>query len=424
MIALVDCNNFYASCETIFRPDLIGKPVVVLSNNDGCVIARSQEAKDLGVRMGEPYFKCKTVLMENKVSVFSSNFALYGDISNRVMAILRKYTSDLEVYSVDEAFLDLSHVPAYKVNSVLRAVAQDIFRSLGIRVSIGFASTKTLAKAANYFAKKTPGCHGVLNFYEMSQFEKDKFLRKLPVSEIWGVGRKYAEKLHSFGVENAFAFLQQSPDWVKSSMTVVGLKTFLELRGESCLKLEVEPQPKKSIVCSKSFGDVVTDIDVLDVALSNFASNVSRKLRLQNSECFMIGVFIQNNRFASAEPFNASFCVSIPDGSSNASELIKFAKKALRYIFKPGVKYKKIGVFVSEISKISSLQLSFFDANLPKKKSLDTKIMMTLDNLNKKYGRDSVSLAACVGDESWKMKNESRSPRYTTCLNELKLIKI
>ena len=255
MIALVDCNNFYASCETIFRPDLIGKPVVVLSNNDGCVIARSQEAKDLGVRMGEPYFKCKTLLMENKVSVFSSNFALYGDISNRVMAILRKYTSDLEVYSVDEAFLDLSHVPAYKVNSVLRAVAQDIFRSLGIRVSIGFASTKTLAKAANYFVKKTPGCHGVLNFYEMSQFEKDKFLRKLPVSEIWGVGRKYAEKLHSFGVENAFAFLQQSPDWVKSSMTVVGLKTFLELRGESCLTLEVEPQPKKSIVCSKSFGE-------------------------------------------------------------------------------------------------------------------------------------------------------------------------
>ena len=425
VIALVDCNNFYASCERIFRPDLLGKPVVVLSNNDGCVIARSSEAKQLGIPMGAPYFKYKNVMCEHNVSVFSSNFALYGDISNRVMSILRLFANKLEVYSVDEAFVDLSHIAPSKLDSYVLKIRETIYKWLGIQVSIGVAKTKTLAKMANYFVKKERRFHGFLNLAFDSKQTIDKYLESLPVEEIWGVGRKYASMLRSYGISSAALFVKQTPSWVRSKMTVVGLKTYQELLSQPCLDLELMCQSKKNIVSSKSFGEVVIQKSDLEVALSNYTSRLSEKLRNQNSECAVIGVFVQSNRFAKREQYYSnSFCLVLDSPSNNTSELIKYAKKALSEIFVFGVRYKKIGVFASQISTAGILQTNMFDTNLSSRKSNGDKIMNSVDKINKTFGRACISMAACLGGKNWHMKRESKSKRYTTCINELKLIKI
>lgn len=425
MIALVDCNNFYASCETLFRPDLVGKPVIVLSNNDGCVISRSPEAKQLGIQMGVPFFKCRDVCIANSVNVFSSNFALYGDISNRIMSILRQFAPTLEVYSVDEAFLDLSEVPAYKINSYLRTIRQTILRYVGVSVSIGFGSTKTLAKVANYHVKKNQIYHGILNLYEKSESERERFLLELPVEEIWGVGRRYAKRLNSFSINTAADLLKQSPAWIKSYMTIVGLRTYMELKGERCLELDTNPSPKKNIVCSKSFGGLVFDINDLEVALSNFTERLSQKLRQQNSKCLLLGVFIQSNRFSCSEKFYSnSLCLPVESGGNSVAELLRVAKAVLKSIYKPGIGYKKIGVFASQITDDSSLQLNMFNNNLLDIKKKNSIVMDSMDFLNNKFGRKTISLAACLGGKQWQMKSDLKSPRYTTCLNELKLIKI
>lgn len=425
VVALVDCNNFYASCERIFRPDLIGKPVVVLSNNDGCVIARSKEAKLLGIPMGAPYFKCKDTILNNRVSVFSSNFALYGDISNRVMSILRLFSEKIEVYSVDEAFLDLSHIAPSNLDSYVLKIRETIFKWLGIQVSIGVASTKTLAKVANFFVKKDDRFHGFLNLFNVSKENISSFLSALPVEEIWGVGRKYASMLRSYGIANALIFTKQSPSWVRSKMTVVGLKTYQELLGVSCLDLELIADPKKNIVCSKSFGSPVTSKSDLDIALSNHATRLAEKLRLQKSECASVGVFVQSNRFAKREQYYSnSRCLILDSPSNNTSEIIKYAKLALSEIFVFGVRYKKIGVFASQISPAGVIQTNMFDISLSSRKSKGDKIMKSVDVINKTFGRACISMASCLGGSNWQMKTESKSPRYTTCLNELKLIKI
>jgi DNA polymerase V len=425
VIALVDCNNFYASCERIFRPDLFSKPVVVLSNNDGCVIARSNEAKAVGIKMGEPYFKCKDLISRHNISVFSSNFALYGDISNRVMSILRNFCSNLEVYSVDEAFLDLSSVPVYKLDSYVRTIRQTIYQWLGITVSIGVAKSKTLAKMANYFVKRNTAFHGVLNLLNRSKTDLFKMLDQFPVEEIWGVGRKYALMLRSYSIKTASDLLRQTPNWVRSKMTINGLKTYNELMGVACFEFSFNPDPKKNIVSSKSFGEPVHLKSELEVALSNYTTRLSEKLRMQNSECALVGVFVESSRFSKSEKYYSnSLCLSLPGPSNCTSVLIKHAKHALDKIFVNGVRYKKIGVFASQISCADRLQLDLFDTSIDIKKSKQKSLMQTIDKLNSSFGSASVSMAACLGGDKWKMKRESRSPRYTTCLNELKLIKI
>jgi len=425
VIALVDCNNFYASCERIFRPDLLKKPVVVLSNNDGCVIARSLEAKQLGIPMGAPYFKYKSLMTQNNVAVFSSNFALYGDISNRVMSILRLFANKLEVYSVDEAFLDLSHIAPSKLDAYVLKIRETVFKWLGIKVSIGIAKTKTLAKVANYFVKKDRRFHGFLNLVSESKQSLERYLERLPVEEIWGVGRKYSAMLRSYGVSNALLFTKQAPTWIRSKMTIVGLKTYQELCGQSCLDLELLADPKKNIVSSKSFGSPVTRKSDLAVALSNYTTRLAEKLRSQNSECAVIGVFVQSNRFAKNEQYYSNtHCVVLDSSSSNTSELIKYAKKALEEIFVFGVRYKKIGVFASQISQVGMLQTNMFDKSLSARKNKGSKIMNSVDKINKTFGRACISMAACLGGSDWQMRKDSKSPRYTTCLNELKLIKI
>ena len=425
VVALVDCNNFFASCERIFRPDLINKPVVVLSNNDGCVIARSPEAKKLGIPMGAPYFKYKELILKNKVSVFSSNFALYGDISARVMSILRLFASKLEIYSVDEAFLDLSHIAPASLDSYVSKIRETIFKWLGITVSIGVAQTKTLAKMANYFAKQDVRFHGLLNLVSESQQSLDNYLENLPIEEIWGVGRKYAAMLRSYGIANALVFTKQTPVWIRSKMTVMGLRTYQELKSHRCLDLEIFVDPKKNIVSSKSFGSPVINKCDLEIALSNYTTRLAEKLRYQNSECAVIGVFVQSNRFAKNEKYYAnSYCVVLDSPSNNTSELIKHAKKALDHIFSLGVRYKKIGVFASQISQAGIVQTNMFDQNLFKRKSKANKVMTSVDKINKTFGRACISMAACLGGKDWQMRRELKSPRYSTCLNELKLIKI
>lgn len=425
VVALVDCNNFFASCERIFRPDLINKPVVVLSNNDGCVIARSPEAKKLGIPMGAPYFKYKELILKNKVSVFSSNFALYGDISARVMSILRLFASKLEIYSVDEAFLDLSHIAPASLDSYVSKIRETIFKWLGITVSIGVAQTKTLAKMANYFAKQDVRFHGLLNLVSESQQSLDNYLENLPIEEIWGVGRKYAAMLRSYGIANALVFTKQTPVWIRSKMTVMGLRTYQELKSHRCLDLEIFVDPKKNIVSSKSFGSPVINKCDLEIALSNYTTRLAEKLRYQNSECAVIGVFVQSNRFAKNEKYYAnSYCVVLDSPSNNTSELIKHAKKALDNIFTFGVRYKKIGVFASQISHQGIVQTNMFDQDLFNRKSKGSKVMMSIDKINKTFGRACISMAACLGGKDWQMRRELKSPRYSTCLNELKLIKI
>ncbi len=412
MIALADCNNFYASCERVFQPWLEKKPIVVLSNNDGCVIARSDESKKIGVPMGAPAFKLEELFEKRGVRVFSANFALYGDLSSRVMTVLQQEVTRMEVYSIDEAFMDFSDVSLYQEKAL--EIRTKVKKWTGIPVSIGVAPTKALAKVANYYAKKYVK-EGVLVLRKSSHISRA--LKKLPVGELWGVGRKYAKFLSDRGVVTAYDLVGLDEGWIRENMTVSGLRLVQELKGISCFDIEDAYLRKKNICTARSFGRKVKSCEELKEAVAAYATTCSQKLRSERSCAAMVSVFLTTNPFNIHESqYRASRKVQLSTSTNDSLEIVKAAIKGLTDIYKEGLVYKKAGVVVSDIVPQDQVQLSLFDGvDRTKRKYL----MKSVDTINTRIGKDKVRLAVQGFDRKWRLKQEYLSPCYTTRFSDL-----
>jgi DNA polymerase V len=421
IFGLVDCNNFYVSCERIFNPILENKPVIVLSNNDGCCVARSNEAKKLGIKMGEPFFKVKDLIEKNKVQVFSSNYELYADISNRVMQTLFTFTPDVEIYSIDEAFINLRNLEINDYTKKGLEIRTRILNWIGIPVSIGIAPTKTLCKIANELVKKNKEYKGVLSLVNKSNQEIDEILKQVDVSDVWGIGRQYSKKLYLENIKTAYDFKYSNPKFIQKIMTINGLRTQEELKGISCIPLEHEIPDKKGICSSRSFGRYVTDFKELKEAVSSYITIASEKLRSQNSKCYKITVFIRTNHFRiNDKQYANAKSYHFLESTSYTPDLIKAGTYLLKQIYKEGYKYQKAGVFLTEIVPEEEIQNTLFNVDLfqyksPKKDFLIKKI----DEINSQFGNNSIIFASSGIKREWKMKTEKRSPRFTTNLNEL-----
>lgn len=414
MYALVDCNNFYASCERVFRPDLNGVPVVVLSNNDGCVIARSNEAKELNIPMGAPAFMYEEVFRKNGVSVFSSNYALYGDMSSRVMNILSSFCPDIEVYSIDEAFLEFKGYKNYNLIEYGQKIRNKVTQCTGIPISIGFAPTKALAKVANKIAKKYADRTNSV-FIITNEESRVKALKWLKIRDIWGIGRQHYKRLEKLQVSNAFQFTQLPDEWVNKHMTVVGLRLKRELEGKSTLTLE-HTAPKKAIATTRSFDLMYTTLEQLDERVATFTISCAEKLRRQNSVCSSVMVFIHTNPFRKDLPTYAkNIVMKLPYPTNSSMELLKYTRAGLKKIYKEGYHYKKAGVLVLELTSDKSKQLNCFEKGSEK----HAKLLSIVDSLNRSIGTDKVKFGSQALDRTWKMKQEKLSPRYTTKLNEI-----
>ena len=410
MFALVDCNNFYASCERVFDPRLERRPIVVLSNNDGCVIARSNEAKALGIAMGEPAFKKEDVYAKHNVAVFSSNFALYGDMSQRVMRTLAQHSAAMEIYSIDEAFLDCSGLTADGLDRFGSQLRKTVKQWTGIPVSIGVAPTKTLAKVANHIAKRLPDNSGVCVLEKEETIEY--CLKKLPVEKLWGVGRRYALFLRSWGINTAWDLRRMPEGWVKENMTVVGLRLQKELKGEPCIPMEHNPQKKKEICTSRSFGTMVTELDELKQAVSMYATRCSEKLRAQNSCTNLVEVFLHTNPFRPDLPQykNVRF-VRLPVASNSTLSIVQAALRGLRSIYRAGYQYKKAGVIVSGLVPSNTIQYNLFHST---DEDRHMRLMNAMDTVNDREGRDILRVAEQGFDRRWTLRQERLSPCYTT----------
>ncbi len=411
MIGLLDCNNFYASCERVFNPALNGQAVVVLSNNDGCVIARSNEAKGLGIKMGTPFYQIDDLVRTKKVAVFSTNFTLYGDMSNRVMNIIRQFTPDVEIYSIDEAFLALDGFS--DLANYGKKIVGTITNWTGIPVSLGIAPTKTLAKLGNRFAKKYPAYKNVCIID--SDEKRIKALQKTEIGDVWGIGRQHRKFLESQGIKTAFDFTQKSSSWVRKYMTIVGERTWRELNGEACIGLEQVLPNKKQILTSRSFGNMVSEYIPLSESVATFASLCAGKLRRQKSCATSLMVFIHTNKFKEDLPqYYQSSIIELPVPTNFPAEIIHYALEALKKIFKEGYQYKKAGVMITNIVPDSCIQTNLFDGLNREKQRRLTK---TLDLINSKYPK-SVIFGAQGIDHEWKMRQNNLSPCYSTRLKD------
>lgn len=422
MIGLVDCNNFYVSCERVFRPDLQNTPVVVLSNNDGCIIARSQEAKDLGLKMGEPFFKRKEFLEQNHVAVFSSNYNLYGDMSRRVMTLLSEFTPKLSVYSIDEAFVDLSFVDKSQIHEVAQHIVDTIKRSTGIPVTMGIADTLTLAKMASIYGKKYKGYKGVCIID--SDEKREKALKLFPIRDVWGIGSKNANKLKSFGVETAWDFTRQNAKWVKDLLSVVGLRTQMELTGKSCISVD-EHVRKKSICSSRSFAEAgITDKEQLKVAIANFTATCSGKLKQQKSRCKAITIFAFSSRFNPNTVHHFIYRTHYLDfATADRQELIDLAVKTIDedWITDCKVAYKNAGVIVSNIISEGAIQMQLFD---PIDRARQASLAKAIDEINRKNGQRTVHVAVEGNGIDKLLKREFLSRQFTTNINDIIEVKL
>ncbi len=421
MYALVDGNNFYVSCERVFNPKLLDVPVVVLSNNDGCVIARSQEAKDLGLKMGEPAFLRRDFFREHNVHVFSSNYELYGDMSRRMHQVFRTFTPNIEIYSIDESFLDLSGLDKFeKLENYGMRIKKKVFRDVGIPVGVGMAKTKTLAKIANHLAKKIPRLNGVCVLRNQKQL--DYALKFTAIEDVWGIGRRYSAKLRIKGINTAYDFINLPESWVLKEMTVVGLKTYRELKGEGCLSLEEVRPPKKAIATTRSFGRKVSDIRNLETSVAAHATRCAEKLRRQKSIAAYVSVFILTDRFNEEDPqYYNNFTIALPVPSNSQLEIVKYALKALKKIYLSGYKYKKAGVIVSGIIPETDFQQDlFYDFDV----DLHNRLMKRIDAINRRYGKDTVRLGVTAMEKKWKLRREMLSKRFTTNWDEILTLKV
>ena len=422
MFGLVDCNNFYCSCERVFNPALRTSPVVVLSNNDGCVIARSNEAKALGIEMGAPFYKVKAFLERNKVAVFSSNYTLYGDMSRRVMMLLAGFTPALTQYSIDEAFIDLSGFgEGEALRSYGRQIVCTIGRGTGIPVTLGIAPTKTLAKVAAKYGKRYKGYGGVCLID--TEEKRIKALKGLPVADVWGIGRRTVGKLEYHGVHTAWDFTQRSESWVRRELTVTGVRTWRELQGESYIDIEELPQ-KKSICTSRSFPDQgLSRLGPLEEAIAHFASSCSRKLKEQDSCCRAVTVFAYTSRFRTDAPssaINRTATLTVP--TNDLRELVSVAVGALRSQWDASATffYKKAGVIVWDICPSGAVQGDLFDTV---DRAKQARLAAAIDAINRKNGYNTVKVAVQGTDTSWRMKHEHESGKYTTNIDDVIKVK-
>ncbi|KTD60822.1 Y-family DNA polymerase [Legionella shakespearei] len=418
MFALVDCNNFYASCERLFRPGLIDKPVLVLSNNDGCVIARSNEAKALGIKMGVPYFQIKALCKQYGVHVFSSNYSFYGDMSRRVMSVIEEHWPEVEVYSIDEAFLDLTSLATSELDKFCISLQKIIFRYTGMTVSIGIGATKTLAKLANHIAKKE------LKIPVFHIEKQDFWLSKIAVGDVWGIGRKWDKKLIQQGIYTAADLAAVDLLGKKSQFNVVLRRTVMELRGISCLGLE-EPEARKSIISSRSFGSMQTEYLFVSQAISSHCSRAWEKLRDQGLAANHLSIMIQTNRFRQDLPqYQQSIGFKLVSPTDDLRYLTRCAKFCLRKIFRPGFHYQKVGVYLGDLVEKKYLQLDLFNQRSDEERQQTEQLMSVFDSINKKFGRHTVRLAAEGHVRPWAMRIQMRSPSYTTEWSELPVVRV
>ena len=422
MIALVDCNSFYATCEQVFRPDLLGKPVVVLSNNDGCIIAANKEAKAISeISMFEPIFKIKKQLIKHNVTIFSSNYTLYGEMSQRVMNILSAFSPQVEIYSIDEAFVDVSGMEYFSLNQFGHQMKDTIFGYTGLPVGVGIAPTKVLAKLANRISKKRVSENqGV--FVIDSEEKRIEALKWATIKMIWGIGSKHAKRLKKIGIFTAYEFTQLPEEWVRKNMTVVGVRIWNELKGQPSIKFKTMPKPKKGIGTSKSFGKKIEDLGMIQEACSYYISEVSEVLRNQKSCATYLQVFLHTNYFSDRDKqYSNSITVTLSIPTSDTFVLISEAKKALDAIYKPGYRFKKVGVCLSGIIPREYVQGNLFVAAPQCDKK---ELMNVFDMMNRKYGKSTL-FSGLVGTrvKEWELIKEDRSPRYTTQWNELLKVK-
>ncbi len=413
-IALVDCNSFFCSCEKIFRPDLNGKPVIVLSNNDGCAVARTPEAKALGIKMGAPYFKIKDICKRNNVAVFSTNFVLYNNISDRVMGILERESPEIEVYSVDEAFLDLTGIEDLSVFG--QRVRSRILKDVGIPTCVGIAPTKVLAKVANNIAKKSSKSDGVVNLMERRL--QDIALGRTAIEDLWGVGAKSAIKMRGVGIKTALDFRDyKNEKLIRKVFSIVGLRLQYELQGLSCLNFNEPVTAKKEIMCSRTFGKTIIDKKSLKEAVSNYISNAAAKMRAQGSVCHHVMVFFRTNPYQDSKQSYVYADTKLMNPTCSTLKLIRIAEKLIDENFKPGYQYKKAGAKLSGFQSHGEFQIDLFgDSDT----GCDIELMKCIDLINHREGEHTIKSMSCgISNKAWKMNRNYKSKRYTTSWREL-----
>ena len=417
-IGLIDCNSFYVSCERLFNPKIRKKPVVVLSNNDGCIISRSNEAKALGIKMGEPYFKAKDIIIKNNVNVFSSNYSLYGDLSIRVMRTLKRFNSDIEVYSIDEAFMDLSNFSDKEIEEVGKEIRSTVLKWTGIPTSIGIAKTKTLSKVANHIAKKTKA--GVTSLIGIENL--DPILEKVEINDVWGVGRQLTKFYQKNGIYNAKQLKNKSNTWIKKCSNVLSSRTAMELRGISCIELEKTTSKRKSCVVSRSFGKRVENFQELKEAVASYCLNASEKLRSENLVAKALTVFVRTSPFQrNFGYYSNSKTIDFPIATNNSIETVKTAITILESIYKNGYRYQKAGVMFSGLSDENSKENLFAS----EKDEKINKLMRSIDKTNFRFGRRTLSIASAGIRKKWFMKREHSSKIDTAdfyCIPTIKAI--
>jgi DNA polymerase V len=415
-VGLIDCNNFYVSCERVFDPALQGKPVVVLSNNDGCVIARSEEAKALGIPMGLPAFQLAQQFAKHTIEIYSSNYALYGDMSARVMETLGQFTPDIEVYSIDEAFLNLSGI----TDNLLpygRLIRQTVTQWTGIPISIGIGATKTLAKLANRIAKRNKHAEGVIDLTVASS--QEEMLQAIPVQDIWGIGPSYSRLLKAHDIHTAFQLREANDRWIRAKMGVVGLRIVWELRGISCLSLVQCPPPKKSLMVSRSFGTAITTLTEMQEAVATYTARAAEKLRRDRLAAGVLTVFLHTNPFTDEPQYSNAVTLTLPVATNDTAELLAYARVGLAHIFQAGFRYKKAGVLLTELVPAQQIQLPLFDS---KDRRRSARLMAAVDYLNTQMGAGTMRYAAMGVKPRWTMRSARRSPRYTTRWEELVVV--
>ena len=415
LFALVDCNNFYASCERVFNPSLNGKPVIVLSNNDGCVVARSEEAKAAGIGMGVPLFEIRDKIEAHRIEVFSSNYALYGDMSRRVMQCLSSFTPELEIYSIDEAFLNLSGFHERNLTEYAQQIRATARQWTGIPVSIGIAETKTLAKVANRAVKKKLiGSDGVFDWTDVS--DRDSLLRRIAVEDVWGIGPSLSRYLKAQGIETALALRDADPRWIKQRLGVVPMRTVLELRGTPCIPLELHPPSKKNICVSRGFSRPIDTLAELEEAVAAYATRAAEKARRGKLHASALTIFVQTNRFKDEPQYNNAASFSFIAATADTQELIQTALRGVRAIFRKGYRYAKAGVLLNDLVGTARTQATLFD-DRDRVRSL--RLTKALDRINAEHGAETLHYAATGFSRTWRTKFARRSPRFTTRWNEL-----
>ncbi|MBR5585619.1 MAG: Y-family DNA polymerase [Alistipes sp.] len=419
MFALADCNNFFVSCERVFRPDLIGRPVVVLSRNDGCAIARSNEAKALGIKMGDPYFKLKDIIARNGVTIFSSNMALYADFSRRVRSVLREAAPQIEVYSIDEAFLDMRGLENVDFDTFAKGLSSRCQRLTGIPISVGVAPTKTLAKIAAELCKSYPKLHGGCFMHRAADIEK--VLCKYPIEDVWGIGRRSAPRLRAQGITSAQDFRMQSEDWVRRRMGINGVRTWRELHGIPAIGFDSVAEPHKSICNSRSFATEIYDLGELSEQVAKFAAMTAEKLREQGSVCSRLTVFAATNRFHTADIQQCGH-ITLPliEPTDSTIDIVRIARAALSEVFVRGAGYKKAGVIASDIIPREGTIVSMFNAE---HNARHQRLMTAIDDINRHTGGSGIVIAS-EGMSEIKANSRHRSPRYTTSWDELPTVKL